>query len=83
MDCKLWSIELWLWSVIKILFIFDWKSKITMTIHIYPKTKRQELASAVRKLKQGKKLDAKKFCGTVKWEEDGLVAQKHMRDEWN
>ncbi len=54
-----------------------------MTIHIYPKTKRQELSIAVRKLKQGKKLDAKKFCGTVKWEEDGLVAQKRMRDEWN
>jgi hypothetical protein len=54
-----------------------------MTIHITPKTKQQDLASAARKLKQGKKLDAKKVCGTVKWKEDGLAAQKRMRDEWN
>ncbi|HRJ31035.1 MAG TPA: hypothetical protein PLV21_03270 [Cyclobacteriaceae bacterium] len=54
-----------------------------MTIHITPKTKRQDLVNAARKLKQGKKLDAKKFCGTVKWKEDGLAAQKRMRNEWN
>jgi len=54
-----------------------------MTIYITRKTKRQDLISAARKLKQGKKLDAKKFCGTVKWKEDGLVAQKRMRDEWS
>jgi Flp pilus assembly protein CpaB len=54
-----------------------------MTIHITSKTKRQDLVNAARKLKQGKKLDAKKVCGTVKWREDGLAAQKRMRDEWN
>lgn len=54
-----------------------------MTIHITSKTKRQDLVNAARKLRQGKKLDAKKFCGTVKWKEDGVAAQKRMRDEWN
>jgi hypothetical protein len=54
-----------------------------MTVHITPKTKRQELANAARKLNQGKKLNAKIFCGTVKWKEDGLDAQKRMRDEWD
>jgi hypothetical protein len=32
---------------------------------------------------QGKKgFDAYKFCGTVKFKEDGLKIQKRLRDEW-
>ncbi len=54
-----------------------------MVIHITRKTKRKDLAAAARKLKGGKKLDAKKFCGTVKWSEEGLAAQKRMRNEWD
>lgn len=54
-----------------------------MVIRITRKTKRQDLAEAARKLNRGKKLDAKKFCGTVKWSEDGLAAQKRMRNEWD
>jgi hypothetical protein len=27
--------------------------------------------------------DAKKFCGALKVQEDGLVIQKRLRDEWN
>ena len=54
-----------------------------MVIHITTKTKRQDLVNAARKLKRGKKLDARKFCGTVKWSEDGLAAQKRMRNEWD
>ena len=30
-----------------------------------------------------KKFDAKKFCGAIKVEEDALVIQKHLRNEWN
>lgn len=29
-----------------------------------------------------KSFDAYKFCGTVKFNEDGLEIQKRMRDEW-
>ncbi len=29
-----------------------------------------------------KKFDAKKFCGALKFEEDGLVIQQKLRDEW-
>lgn len=54
-----------------------------MVIRITRKTKRQDLAKAARKLNSGKKLDAKKFCGTVKWSEDGLASQKRMRNEWD
>jgi hypothetical protein len=54
-----------------------------MVIHVTPKTKRLDLAKAAQKLNRGKKLDAKKFCGTVKWSEDGLAAQKRMRNEWD
>ncbi|MBY0432955.1 MAG: hypothetical protein K2U26_02480 [Cyclobacteriaceae bacterium] len=52
-----------------------------MVIHVTGKTKRQELVEAARRLNRGKKLDAKKFCGTVKWSEDRLSAQKRLRNE--
>lgn len=29
-----------------------------------------------------KGLDAKKYCGSVKFKEDGLALQKQLRDEW-
>jgi hypothetical protein len=29
-----------------------------------------------------KKFDAHKFCGAVKFNEDGLEIQKKLRDEW-
>lgn len=29
-----------------------------------------------------KKLNARKYCGTVKFKEDGLTLQKRWRDEW-
>ena len=54
-----------------------------MVIRITKKTKRKDLAAAVGKLKGTKKLDALRFYGTVKWKEDGLTAQKRMRNEWN
>jgi len=30
-----------------------------------------------------KNFDAKKFCGALKVDEDALVIQKRLRDEWN
>ena len=33
-----------------------------------------------RSLKRG--LDAKKYCGSVNFKEDGLIIQKRLRDEW-
>jgi hypothetical protein len=34
--------------------------------------------------RQSKKdFDAKKFCGTLKVDEDALVIQRRLRDEWN
>jgi len=30
-----------------------------------------------------KPFDAKRFCGTIKFEEDGLSIQRRLRDEWN
>lgn len=30
----------------------------------------------------GKKFDANKFCGLIKFKDDGLEIQKNMRDEW-
>jgi len=30
-----------------------------------------------------KKFDAKKFCGALKVDEDALVIQRRLRDEWN
>jgi hypothetical protein len=35
-----------------------------------------------KKYKVNKGFDAYKFCGTVKFKEDGLKIQKQLRDEW-
>lgn len=36
----------------------------------------------VSKMPSKKGLDARKYCGAVKFKEDGLALQKHLRDEW-
>jgi len=44
-----------------------------------------EIDKALKKLENSpnrKRFDAKKFCGTVKFDEDGLTLQKRWRDEW-
>jgi len=53
-----------------------------MTIYITQTTKREDLEKALTKMRSGKKLDAKKFCGVIKWSEDGLAYQKKLRSEW-
>jgi hypothetical protein len=43
---------------------------------------RKEIEKALSKLKSRKQFDAYKYCGTVQLEEDPLVIQKKLRDEW-
>jgi len=47
-------------------------------------TQKKEIVSLLKKLpsKQAKGMDAYKYCGTVKFKEDGLALQKRLRDEW-
>jgi hypothetical protein len=33
--------------------------------------------------KRKKNFDAKKFCGAIKVDEDAIVIQNRLRDEWN
>jgi hypothetical protein len=41
------------------------------------------LTDALKKVKPGKRFNAEKHLGKVKWNEDPLEFQKRMRDEWN
>ena len=54
-----------------------------MIIEITKKTTKEQIAKFLNKLKIGKSLDAKKYCGALKWDIDGLEYQKQMRNEWN
>ena len=42
----------------------------------------QDLLKKLSQRKTRKGIDASKYCGTVKFKEDGLVLQKRWRDEW-
>lgn len=45
---------------------------------------RQETSKKLKALSRtDKKFDSDKFCGMVKFEEDGLVIQKRLRSEWD
>lgn len=44
---------------------------------------KKRLDEILKKLKQTKKLDAKRYLGKVKWGEDALGYQKKIRDEWD
>jgi hypothetical protein len=43
----------------------------------------QDLDDVLRKVKPVKKLDAKRYLGKVKWNEDPLEYQKRLRNEWD
>jgi hypothetical protein len=46
---------------------------------------KEEIRTLFEKLKgsgKNKGFDAYKFCGTIKFKEDGLEIQKRLRDEW-
>jgi hypothetical protein len=54
-----------------------------MVLTIKKGMSKKNLDDVLRKLKQSKKLDAKRYLGKVKWDEDALAYQKRIRDEWN
>ncbi len=62
--------------------VFLQKNK-TMLLEITKKTGLSKVNAALKMLKPGKQFNAKKHCGKVKWEEDGLSYQKKLRDEWD
>ena len=43
---------------------------------------KKEMDSISEKLTNSKGVNTKKYCGTVKLQEDPLAIQKKMRDEW-
>jgi len=43
----------------------------------------KKLSEALRKMKPSKTFHAKKHLEKVKWNEDAVVYQKRLRDEWN
>ena len=54
-----------------------------MTLRVTKKMTKEELNETLGQLKVRKVLHAKKFCGAVKWNEDGLKYQQRLRNEWN
>lgn len=57
-----------------------------MVITIKKGASKEEINSlfekAAKEFKNNKGFDAHKFCGTVKFNADGLIIQKRLRDEW-
>lgn len=54
-----------------------------MIIEITKKTTKEQIARFFNKIKNGKCFDANKYCGSIKWKEDGLAYQKQLRNEWD
>lgn len=44
---------------------------------------KEEVSNALRKLRSKRALKASKYCGIMKWNEDGLKFQKRLRSEWD
>jgi len=53
-----------------------------MIITIKPTDSPEEIRRKTAELKP-KRLDAQKYAGRVKWDEDALAYQKRLRDEWD
>ena len=53
-----------------------------MVIDIKKSATKNEMKTVLAKLSSPKKLDAKRFVGTIKWGEDPIAYQKRLRDEW-
>jgi hypothetical protein len=53
-----------------------------MVIEIRNTTTKAEMQRIPDSLPKPKRLDAKRFVGTVKWPEDALAYQKRLRDAW-
>ena len=64
-------------------FYYNFTKNKNMLLEITKKTGLSKVNAALKMLKPGKQFNAKKHCGKVKWEEDGLSYQKKLRDEWD
>ncbi len=54
-----------------------------MVLEITKKTGLAKINASLKKLNSGKKFNAKKHCGKVKWDIDSLTYQKQLRNEWD
>ncbi len=54
-----------------------------MSIIISKSMSAEEINKALGRLPAGKLLKAAKYCGILKLQEEPLVYQKRLRDEWN
>ncbi len=56
-----------------------------MVVVIKKGSSKKALSSLLKKASDSssqKKLNAHRYCGVVKFKEDGLILQKRWRDEW-
>lgn len=53
-----------------------------MTVKITPKDTEESIKKKLSVCSSKKKFDAKKYLGKIKFNEDALVIQKKLRDEW-
>jgi len=53
-----------------------------MFIEISRDTSISKINEVLKKINPGKLFNAKKHCGKVKWDVDGVIYQKKLRDEW-
>jgi hypothetical protein len=53
-----------------------------MVTIIKSNSKNKDIEQSIQKTEPSKKLDAKRFSGILKLEEDPLKIQKKLRDEW-
>lgn len=57
--------------------------RTNMTIKIDPNSSEKAIQAALKKVRSTKKLNAAKYFGKIKWDEDPLTFQRSLRDEWN
>lgn len=54
-----------------------------MVLIIKKKFNKKKVDKQIQDLKPLKTFNPKKFAGKIKWDEDPLIFQKRLRDEWN
>ena len=63
--------------------MYLYKKTGTMVVEITKKTGLAKINDALKMLKSGKTFNAKKHCGKVKWDINGVDYQKKVRNEWD
>ena len=53
-----------------------------MVVYITKEMTVEQVDALLKAREENKGLDTKKYCGAIKWEEDGLKFQQRLRDEW-